>query len=100
MGTGLAVALASDTPATTSILVGTGTVGAQAMVDMLKVNLTAGTDGDVAVTKLMLKRIGVASDSDVNNAYLYADGKRLAEMQSVSAGVLTFGVDGGSPSLP
>ncbi|MEK7618626.1 MAG: hypothetical protein AAB416_00105 [Patescibacteria group bacterium] len=97
MGTGLAVALASDTPATTSILVGTGTVGAQAMVDMLKVNLTAGTDGDVAVTKLMLKRIGVASDSDVNNAYLYADGKRLAEMQSVSAGVLTFGVDGGSP---
>ena len=70
-------------------MVGTGTVGAWwAMVDMLKVNLTAGTDGDVAVTKLMLKRIGVASDSDVNNVYLYADGKRLAEMQSVSAGVL------------
>lgn len=89
-GTGLTVALASDTAATTSILVGTGTVGAQAQVDMLKLNFTAGADGDVAVSKLMLKRIGVASDSDVNNAYLYEDGKRLSEMQSVSSGVLTF----------
>lgn len=96
-GTGLSAALASDSPATTSILVGTGTVGAQALVNMLKVNLTAGADGDVAVSTLKFKRLGVASDSDINNAYLYdGSGKRLAEMQSISSGVLTFS---GSPLL-
>ncbi|MBI4268659.1 hypothetical protein HY627_02420 [Candidatus Uhrbacteria bacterium] len=90
-GTGLTVSLASDTPATTSILVGqAGNVGAQALVNMLKLKLTASNDGDIKVNTLKLKRIGVSSDSDVSNAYLYANGVRLAEMSTLTGGVLSF----------
>jgi len=94
-GTGLTVALASDTPAADTILSDGGGVSqdAQALIAVLKLNFTASSDGDVKVTTLKFNRTGISSDSDVDNVYLYDGGNilsRLAEMQSISSKVVTF----------
>ena len=94
-GTGLTVALASDTPAAASILSdGSGTtLDGQGLIPVLKLNFTAAADGDVKVTTLKLTRTGISADSDIDNAYLY-DGDnilaRLADMQSISSKMMTF----------
>jgi len=60
-GTGLTVALASDTPAS-------GLAICTAIrVPFTKVNLTASTDGDIVVDSLTVERAGVASDSNIGS---------------------------------
>lgn len=88
-GTGLTLALDAGATPSTSVIADS-TNGGQAQVNMAKLNFTAGTDGDVQVNTLKFKRMGIANDSDINNAYLYDGATRLAEVQSISSGVLTF----------
>ncbi|MBI4239534.1 hypothetical protein HY620_00920 [Candidatus Uhrbacteria bacterium] len=98
-GTALTVAL-GDTPATTSIVADTTAGdGAQAQAKMLALNLTAGSAA-VKVTTLKLKRLGISADTDVANAYLYDGSTRLAEMLSLSSGVLTFSNAAGLVTVP
>jgi hypothetical protein len=83
----VSVSLAADNPASATIISdGTNNVaGSQAMIDMLKLKLS----GNGTVKTLKFTRTGVSTDSDLDNAYLYWDGK-LVEMTSFSLGVLTF----------
>ncbi|MBI5913320.1 hypothetical protein HY839_02665 [Candidatus Azambacteria bacterium] len=96
-GTGLMVSLASNTAAAGSIvseLTGSGTGltadGAQAQVSMLTANFAAGSDGDVAVTTLKVKRMGISADADIANAYLYDGATRVAEMTNISSTYISF----------
>jgi len=89
---GLTVALASDTPAA-AVIISDGsnnTSGSQALVPFLKVDLTNGDATAVKVTTLKVTRGGISKDSDLFNIYLYEGATRLAEMQSISLGVVTF----------
>lgn len=88
-GAGLNVSLASDTPATTSLIADTGTNGAQALAPMMKVNFSSGSTS-VDVTQITFHRVGVGNDGNINNAYLFDGNTRLAQMQSITGGTLTF----------
>ena len=90
-GTGLTVSLASDTPSAGSVVVdSTTSEKAQAMASFLKLNFAAGSDGDVTVTTLKIKRLGISADSDLGNVYLYDGNTRLAEMTNISSTYVTF----------
>lgn len=70
-GTGLTVALASDTPASSVQADGT------AYNPVLKVNLTAAADGPVTLTGLTVTRTGLSSDSDIDGVGIFdANGDR------------------------
>ncbi|MCG2701052.1 hypothetical protein L6267_02715 [Candidatus Parcubacteria bacterium] len=91
-GTGLTVALASDTPASATTLIdATAAQGAQALIPVTKVNFTAASDGSVKVTNLKFKRGGIPSaDADFAEFYLYDGTTLLAKYSSISTGVLSF----------
>lgn len=87
----LTVAAASDTPTAGSIVADATTeLGGQKLAKMLKLSLTA-TGGDVKVTQLQAKRLGVSKDGDVDYLYLAdANNTVLAKQTSISTGVATF----------
>jgi len=90
-GSGLSVSLASNTPAAGSIVAdSTSGDGAQAQASLLAVNFSAGSDGDVQVSTLKVKRSGISADVDISNAYLYDGTTRLAEMTNISDTLITF----------
>lgn len=90
-GTGLSVALASDTPVADTILSdSTANQYPQSLIQFTKVNFMAGSDGDVKVTTVKFSRTGIASDSDIGNLYLYEGDTKLAEYNSFSDKVVTF----------
>lgn len=66
---------------------------------VMGVTLTAGSSA-VQVDKLVLRRNGIATDSDLDSMYLYDGGMLLAEVQSVSKGVATFSKSGGLVTVP
>ncbi len=90
-GGALSVSLASDNPTPGSIVIDTGgDAGGQRFAKMLKVNFTA-NGGDVAVTQLQAKRLGISKDGDVDTLYLAdANGKLLSKNTSFSSGVGQF----------
>jgi len=85
----LNVSLDSSSPAS-------GSVAKSSKVVFSRFNLTAGSSA-VTVNSLMVHRIGLSSDSDVLNVYLFnaASGSQLA-IGSINNGVVTFT---GSPLL-
>lgn len=83
-GTGLSVALAATTPASTSIIIG------QTAAKMASFTLTASNDGDVTVNTIKAKRGGISSDSTLSALYLYDGTTRLTENASVSSGYATW----------
>jgi hypothetical protein len=86
---GLTVSLASDNPAAASII-SDSTNGAQALIPFLKLNFGTPAGSSANVTTLRLNRLGISSDSDIKNVYLYDGNTKLAEMTSLSSGVVTF----------
>jgi hypothetical protein len=89
-GGDLAVALSSETPASTSIIADAVSAnGAQALIDMVKVNVTADSTA-ATVTSVKVKRTGISSNADLSNVYLYDGATRLAEYNSYSEGIATF----------
>jgi hypothetical protein len=92
----LSVQLAADNPPATTIISdgGTNVAGSQALIDALKLKFTAPSGKTVKVNSLVLKRIGVSVDSDIDNVYLYDGNTKVAEMASLSLGTVTFS---GSP---
>lgn len=93
-GGALGVALAADNPfAATIVSDGTSNSnsnGAQSMIPVLKLVFTAGSDGDVKVTGLKLKRSGVSADTDIGNMYLYDGETRAAANPGVANNTVTF----------
>lgn len=78
-GTGLSVALASDTPASASVPLGaTG-------VNYTKFNVTASNDGDIILQSVTVTRMGVGTPSDFENVYLYDGMTRLTTGRSINS---------------
>ena len=79
VGGNLSIALASDTPAGTSLPKG------GASIQLVKVNLTAGS-ADAVVTGMKFHRVGVGATTDFANVYLYdANGTRLTTGRSINS---------------
>ncbi|MDP2709138.1 MAG: hypothetical protein Q8O93_03770 [bacterium] len=91
-GTGLTVALASDTPASATVITDiTATTGnGQANIKFVKVNFTAASDGDVKVTNIKFKRTGISADTDLDSLFLYDGDTRLTDASSISSNFVTF----------
>jgi len=75
-GSGVSVALASDTPAASSIASGTP-------ASLLKFNLTASNDGAAAVNSITLTAGGLSVANQITNIVLYANGVRIGNVKSV-----------------
>jgi len=91
VGTGLTVALASDTPAAATVIDdSTASDTSQAKVELAKVNFTAASDGDVKLTTVKFTRSGISSDTDMVNLALYDGNTILMESTSVASNVVTF----------
>ncbi|MCX6792746.1 MAG: hypothetical protein NTY12_01855 [Candidatus Falkowbacteria bacterium] len=78
-GSGLSVALSSDTPASANV-----TKGAT-RVTYTKFNVTAANDGDVRLDTVVITRGGVGSAADFDNVYLYDGMTRLTTGRSVNS---------------
>jgi len=82
--TGLQLGLASDNPATGSLISGSS------RNRVLAVNFTAGNSGPVTITDIKLHKVGTISDSQVGGAYITESGKVLSQYSSISQGVIDF----------
>ena len=89
---GLSVALASDNAVAGTIISdgASAVAGSQALIPYLKLNFSTPAGTSAKVTTLKLQRLGVCSDTDIPNAYLFDGNTKVAEMTSLSLGVMTF----------
>ena len=74
-GSGVSAALASDTPAASSVANGSS-------VPFLKFNLTASNDGAAVVNAITLTGGGLGSVSNITNVVLYANGTRIGNVKA------------------
>ena len=93
-GAGLSVMLASDNPATGTV------VNASALHPMLKLVFLNGDNAEVKVTGLKLKRIGVSADASVTNTYLFKGAERLTDGSAVSETIVNFNSSTGLFMVP
>jgi len=94
VGAGLRVMLASDNPAAGTL------VKSQGIAHLAKFTFTNGTGAAVSITNLAFKRIGVSTDSDLSNIYLYEGGKRLTDPAGISSGNFNFNDSTGVITVP
>ncbi|MEK7113705.1 MAG: hypothetical protein AAB873_02660, partial [Patescibacteria group bacterium] len=94
------VSLASDNPATGTLLIDDSTGVMQSAAPILKLVFSNGTGAAVNVNTVKLTRTGIAADGDINNLYLYEGATKLAEMSSVASKVFSFNSSGGLFSVP
>ena len=77
-GTGLTVALASDTP-------GSAIIVDRSFAEFAKYSFTASSDGAVTIQSIKITRQGVGSASDISSVYLYEGINRLTSSKSISS---------------
>ena len=94
VGAGLRVMLASDTPAASTI------VKSQGIALLAKFTFTNGTGVPVTVTNIAFKRIGVSTDSDLSNIYLYDGARRITDPAGISSGNFNFNDTAGVFTVP
>jgi hypothetical protein len=94
VGSGLSVALASDTPASASIPAGGDQGYAAALAPFTKVNFTASNDGAVTIEDLTVKRIGVGDEDELGDVYVYDGVNKLTNGKSIASDqTTTFDLD-------
>ena len=77
-GTGLTVALASDTPAS-------ATVVDNSFTEFAKYSFTASSDGAVTIQSVKVTRFGVGAPASITRVYLYDGVKRLTSGSNISS---------------
>jgi hypothetical protein len=77
-GSGLTVALASDTPASQTIPAGVS------RIELLKFNVTAANDGDVVLSSITINRSGLGSKADFTSVWLEQNGVRLTSTKTIN----------------
>jgi len=77
-GTGVSVALASDTPAA-------GNVPTGASVEVLKFNVSASNDGDVNINSIKLSAFGLGSAGDIDAVAFYDNGVKVGTSKDLNA---------------
>jgi hypothetical protein len=93
-GTGLKVALASDSPN------GVALVQKQAAAELAKFTFANPTSAAISVTNLTFNRIGVSNDSTMTNVYLYNGAVRVTDSAGVSNTAFNFNDPNGVFSVP
>jgi len=76
----MSASLASDNPASNTIIVG------QAMADLAHFQV----NGSGTVTSVELKRLGVSGDTTLEEVFLFVNGVRVSDAGNVSSGMVTF----------
>jgi hypothetical protein len=97
------VALDASSPATGGTLVTGATAdvagAGQSGAKLATFSLMNGTNAEVKITSLALKRIGVSADTTLASVYLYEGVSRLSDAASVSSGSITFNSSAGLFSI-
>jgi hypothetical protein len=70
--------------------VGGSLIAGAAQVPVLVFTVSNGTNGDVTITGLTFRKVGVVSDINITNGYLSEGNNILAQFSSFSQGVMTF----------
>ncbi|MDD4387563.1 MAG: hypothetical protein PHD15_07435, partial [Clostridia bacterium] len=83
-GSGMSVALASDSPSNTTLVTG------QSAAPLAKFVITNSDSVTATITKVELSRIGVSADSTLANVYLFNGETRLTDAATVNQGVVSF----------
>src|SRR3989344_982195 len=94
VGAGLRVMLAADNPAASTI------VKSQGIAELAKFTFSNGPGAAITVTNLAFKRIGVSTDSDLSNIYLYEGAKRISDPAGISSGNFNFNNSAGVITVP
>jgi hypothetical protein len=80
----VSVSLSPQSPMSGSLIAGS------AQVPVLVFTISNGTSGDVTLTGLTFKKVGVVSDINITNGYLAEGNNILSQFSSFSNGVMTF----------
>jgi len=83
-GSGLMVSLNANTAPSATL------IASQASANLASFNFTAANDGPVTVNSVKIHRVGLSSDSYLDNVYLYNGTTKLTDAGSVSGGYVTF----------
>ena len=97
-GAGLTVMLASNNPASGSVVGVSGS--GSALNPILRLTFLNGDNAEVMITGLKLKRIGISADASVTNAYLFDGAVRLTDGSAVSTTVVNFNNSAGLFKVP
>src|SRR5581483_4773272 len=82
----VSASLAADTPGANTIAI-SSTAGVKTIANLANFMFT----GSGTVTQLQVKRIGVSSDSDLGNVYLFNGDTRLTDAASIGgSSLITF----------
>lgn len=93
-GSGLSVALASDTPVSASVpKSGTN-------IKFLAMNFTAGNDGAVILDGFTLRRMGVGSSANFSGVYVYDGANRLTSSRTINSSSNEVSFTGLNLSIP
>ena len=85
----VSVTLASDNPAAGTLV--SGLTAGQTGADLAHFAFS----GSGTVTQVVINRIGVSSDTSLNNVYLYQGNNRITDAGTLSSGKVTFGNSSG-----
>ena len=92
----LDVSISDDNPSSATIIAdSTSGDGGQSLIPFLSLDFENNGDSDVTVDTLSFSRIGISSDTDLSQLYLYDGDTLLEEYSSFNEKIVTFDNSGG-----